>query len=362
MIILVSYSAATYRAQIRSSLENGFKPLYAASCTMGEEAAAKAVVAKNFGPLAEMTVRQITDQAEILALVGDFKNDPQRKQVFTYWTFSQKASARENVKLGTSNLKPEPSLRDGRSQTSLLDPRFEAARKHADTIRRGLRMTVASCVALGLELLKLKDEVGAKHGGSRGASLHDANLKWPKLVERETGFNYVRCQDFMRAARAVRDRITASRKKGDAQVKLIATSPPSTWTEADYEAFAQHIGDAFEADTFKALLLDLGFGPKPVEPEPRLEHPLQRDFYDDMMAAHDCIAVPILDLHRQQINPLGFIRSLCELPIEDLAPDPETGRPRIFGLQTLAHILTTAGEQVQEALKAKRKGARNLPA
>lgn len=87
MIILVSYTSATYKAQIRSSFERGLQPIYTATCTMGEEQAAKAVVRKYYGDAAAETVRQITDPAELQKHIGDFKSNPQRKQVFTYWGF-----------------------------------------------------------------------------------------------------------------------------------------------------------------------------------------------------------------------------------------------------------------------------------
>lgn len=91
MIVLTSYTSGTYKAQIRSSVEKGFKQLYTASCTMSEEHAAKAVVEKNFGALAAAKIQQVKDGEEILALVGDFFKDPKRKQVFNVWTFDMRA-------------------------------------------------------------------------------------------------------------------------------------------------------------------------------------------------------------------------------------------------------------------------------
>jgi hypothetical protein len=90
MTILTSYTAATYKAQIRSSPDRGFKQLYTATCTMGERQAAQAIVRKNFGDDAAQTVRPVTDRAEIDALTGNFFKDPKRKQVFNVWTFNSK--------------------------------------------------------------------------------------------------------------------------------------------------------------------------------------------------------------------------------------------------------------------------------
>jgi hypothetical protein len=78
MTILTSYTAATYKAQIRSSAEQGFKQLFTATCTMGERQAAQAAV------------RPVLDKAEIAAATGTFFQDPKRKQVFNVWTFTPK--------------------------------------------------------------------------------------------------------------------------------------------------------------------------------------------------------------------------------------------------------------------------------
>lgn len=113
MIVLVSYTAATYKAQIRSALDRGFKQIYTASCTMGEKQAAEAVVRKNYGEAAAETIRQVIDQDELRTYIGDFKADPQRKQVFTYWAFDHTVVTRKstptNEPVKPTTKKPPPS-------------------------------------------------------------------------------------------------------------------------------------------------------------------------------------------------------------------------------------------------------------
>jgi hypothetical protein len=92
MIILVSYTAATYKAQIRSDVSRGFKTIYTATCTGGEIQAARAVLRKYYGEEAAASVRQITDRHEVSKATGDFQRDPKRKQVFTYWGFTHKGT------------------------------------------------------------------------------------------------------------------------------------------------------------------------------------------------------------------------------------------------------------------------------
>lgn len=91
MTILTSYTAATYKAQIRGSLSLGFRKLYTASSTESDERAAKNVVLKYYGYASSQTVREVTDAQEIRELIGDFFKSPQRKQVFRIWTFDPKA-------------------------------------------------------------------------------------------------------------------------------------------------------------------------------------------------------------------------------------------------------------------------------
>ena len=90
MTILTSFTASTYKAQIRSSPKQGFKQLYTGSCTAGERQAAQRIVEKWFGDHAAQTVRLVNNAAEASALVGKFFDDPKRKQVFTVWAFEPK--------------------------------------------------------------------------------------------------------------------------------------------------------------------------------------------------------------------------------------------------------------------------------
>lgn len=89
MTILTHDISGTYKAQIRSSLENGFRQLYTGSCTSGPKHAAAHVVTKYFGDAAARSIRQVTDKHEIVSLIGNFMDNPKRKQVFQIWTFTK---------------------------------------------------------------------------------------------------------------------------------------------------------------------------------------------------------------------------------------------------------------------------------
>lgn len=138
MIVLTSHTAATYKAQIRSSLEKGFKPLYSATCTMGEEQAARAVVAKWFSAAAADSVALMKDPAEIEAAVGDFFRDPQRKQVFTLWSFNPSAKNPAPASTTMPASAATPAVIDGKAQlvpATDLDATAAALAKLEETVR-----------------------------------------------------------------------------------------------------------------------------------------------------------------------------------------------------------------------------------
>lgn len=125
MTILTSFTSATYKAQIRSSLEKGFKQMYSGTCTESAQRAAKNLVGKWFGEAAAGTVRMVKDPAEITALVGDFFDDPSRKQVFDIWSFDSKAKSPSSSQLSTINSQPVEVI------TPLSEIDADLARLHA---------------------------------------------------------------------------------------------------------------------------------------------------------------------------------------------------------------------------------------
>jgi hypothetical protein len=183
MNILTSYTANTYKAQIRSSLASGFKQLYSASCTMSEEHAAKAVVEKNFGAIAAGKVRQVKDGAEIESLVGDFFRDPKRKQVFSVWTFDMRAKAST-----PSDEARAPAAKNGKAEVvpaapppaDILKAAQASLEKHGSAIKRHIesfdRLTLANKLGLGLACFKAHMVFAmvdpAKRGQGRKAANH----------------------------------------------------------------------------------------------------------------------------------------------------------------------------------------------
>lgn len=163
MIVLVSYTAATYKAQIRSAIDRGFKTIYTASCTMGEKQAAETVVRKNYGEAAAETLRQVIDQDELRTYIGDFKADPQRKQVFTYWAFDHTVVTRkstptnEPVKPTTKKPAPQQGPANLPTLSSVVDgiKTVQAGLDAADVQHQ--RNTLADRVWLGCLCLQGKE-------------------------------------------------------------------------------------------------------------------------------------------------------------------------------------------------------------
>lgn len=97
MIVLTSTSSGTYKAQIRSSREKGFKQIYVGTSTESERSAARNLVRKWYGDAAAETLTSVKDGTEIAMLIGDFNKDPKRKQVFEVFTFNPAAKAARKV-------------------------------------------------------------------------------------------------------------------------------------------------------------------------------------------------------------------------------------------------------------------------
>jgi hypothetical protein len=199
MVILTSYAANTYKAQIRSSLAGGFKQLYTASCTMSEEHAAKAVVEKNFGAIAAAKVQQVKDGAEIDRLVGDFFRDPQRKQVFSVWTFEMRARTpqpapasdeppapewigkpKASSKAGTASVITAPAPAD------ILQAARKDLEKHSAAIKHHIesfdKLTLANKLGLGLAALKAHMVFAVVDPAKRGQGRKGENQLTRELI------------------------------------------------------------------------------------------------------------------------------------------------------------------------------------
>jgi hypothetical protein len=81
--IAVYYQGYTYQARIlcRSKLK------MKASCTGGEEMAARTVVDKFYGPAAAATVRKLDPSGPCAGEASAFNASPQRKSVFNFFEF-----------------------------------------------------------------------------------------------------------------------------------------------------------------------------------------------------------------------------------------------------------------------------------
>lgn len=90
MTILVSQTRRCWKAQIRTCVQTGFKPVYHATSTQSEEAAARAVVRRWFSERHADTVREVRDPDEIRSLIGSFNDNPRRRQLFGVWTFNHR--------------------------------------------------------------------------------------------------------------------------------------------------------------------------------------------------------------------------------------------------------------------------------
>lgn len=231
----------------------------------------------------------------------------------------------------------------------------------SDQLRHGVNLVVSASIALGIFLRREQAE-RKQTIGKQG--LHNATLvPWKKHVVELTGFSYDQCNRFCKVSEVVEDDLRKSRKKIAATAKKLLDKSPVDWTADDHHEFALYIGERFQANTFRRLMeetgllgsahSDLGDGTcddDSDEPDEKEMTEEQLDFFH-LLAAHDCVATPILGLSQTMAAPDEFIRHCHLLPEHDLEPDEEAGRPRIYGRRTLRHILSQALEQLDRAAK-----------
>jgi hypothetical protein len=237
-----------------------------------------------------------------------------------------------------------------------IDPEdaWQSARQHKANVTGGVKMTVAASVALGLELNRLFKELGYGYGGARSQNV---TLKpWKELAPEKTGFSYMQLQRFMKTASAVRTELMSSRKKGDQAAKALLSDSGRPWNFADYQTFAESIGTHFKADTFRELMLETGLikPPKEIKP-PKDESKEEKPAYTEAQAAQDCIAVPILDLHRTAASPDALKEHLHSIPLRSVEADDESGEPAQVGLIELQTILSHLQEEIAHTIKVKNK-------
>lgn len=88
MTILTHYANDTYFAEVRSSVETGFKKILSASCTIGDELAAVTIVRKYYGECAVPKLREITNKEIVRERTGGWLEDARRKHTYRVWTLA----------------------------------------------------------------------------------------------------------------------------------------------------------------------------------------------------------------------------------------------------------------------------------
>lgn len=162
MIVLTSTSSGTYKAQIRSSREKGFKQIYVGTSTESERSAARNLVRKWYGDAAAETLTSVKDGTEIAMLIGDFNKDPKRKQVFEVYTFNPaaKAARKADDALIPPSQKPakEVAVTVVTPKEAVLSDAAKALAKHREIILKQEQVffaaTIGSRLQIGLHCLK----------------------------------------------------------------------------------------------------------------------------------------------------------------------------------------------------------------
>lgn len=281
MTILTSYTSATYKAQIRSSVENGFKQIYSGTSTESGQRAAKNLVAKWFGSAAAETVRMVKDKAEINALVGDFFDDPSRKQVFDVWTFDQSAKADPAksplVQKAEALRAAKPDAKDAAPEVTEEQPRraeWDAVRETINQITFAGRMFVRGQVKLGMLLAGLKKAHQTNNGGGRGGDRQSMGricplIPWEKIVLQETGFSRRSGDEFIRLYEATKVKLKKAKTlklpaglSKDAIV-LFQSENALALTDQQWTKVDELIGTLTTGETQASLMQEIGIIAKP---------------------------------------------------------------------------------------------------
>lgn len=144
------------------------------------------------------------------------------------------------------------------------DP-FQAARFHANRIKKLTCLVIAAPVALGAELLRIKAEINPKIGrpSKTGNDLPISGeiteaTPWRDLVAEKTGLSYEACRRAMLAAERVIHRLETSKQAHHKSAAKLLKAPPAEWTDDDYAGLSETVGAVYDADTFNQLLIECG--------------------------------------------------------------------------------------------------------
>lgn len=141
-----------------------------------------------------------------------------------------------------------------------------AIQSHCQTLESGVRLSLASMIALGASLAHAKNVLGYSVGRPSEKCSSDLNISentpkrepWPKLAARLTGKSYFWCQTLQKAAARIITQLEKSDAPTDQQAAAVLSAPPAEWTAEDYDGLSAVLANRFDADTFTGLLGELG--------------------------------------------------------------------------------------------------------
>lgn len=279
MIILTYDTHYTFVAQVRSSVESGFKVLYKASCTGGHKFAAEHVVRKYYGEDVAATVTHLFAADLIKKLTGDFLNSPKCKQNFTVWTFDANPTPfkypnpMKSPSKTTELLAPE-SMLEGKPNTALSPQEASAlvaaeagwaeARRLGDLIKNYSRATTAAKTLCGIRLRALREyhfgPRSAKGGRPRGRNNSGESDNWASMLAEKSGLTERTARTWI----ALADVVEAMAEAQGLDLPSICAKLPWDWTPEEMAKLDATVSKLTEDKSQRELLQadflsDLGY-------------------------------------------------------------------------------------------------------
>lgn len=141
------------------------------------------------------------------------------------------------------------------------DETFDTARNHAAIMRTGAILFKGAAVALGAELIRLREEFQPV----RGHLAEGDSLTWRERVEQQTGHSWETCRRAEKVAVDLLTRMNGKRDQSSRRVRDLLTRAGHAFTADDYGTLAGAVGEVYDADTWTGILQEIGIIRRPVK-------------------------------------------------------------------------------------------------
>ncbi len=251
-------------------------------------------------------------------------------------------SKKETIDANADLLPPE-----GTTLEPTVAEKFAPVRQYDRAAKLSFAQGAAFMVLAGVELLRLKKELGVKRGGNRkDQSQNVLTLNWREAVEQNCGFSYQTGLNYMAMAEAAKKRIPLL------STLPLLTTPLGELPELQQSQLLESTRKVTDGHTAQQLMWDWGIAKKP-QGSAATGGDLNTDRASNRRTtaaetAWVMVGDPIAQLAHATDNPDAWTRCWYDLPLHD---DQRTQTP---GLHTLRSILADALQAADDAIAARK--------